>query len=290
MGNPVAKTFSAVLADDEPLLRAELCDLLAQAWPALQIAAQVGDGRAAVASVQQHQPDVVFLDVNMPRLDGMAAARQMRQLGFAGEIVFVTAYDQYAVPAFDQRAIDYLVKPLEEERLRDTVARLQARLLAASNGTQPDPAQWMQELQQTVAQSVREAMAQNTNPAPLLDSSSAPSSAPSSVPDPMPWVRVVRGNQIQLVPVDDIACLRAVPGYTQITTRQGEHLVNEPLAKLLERLDPQTFVQVHRASIVNLRFVAKIHRERPGRFLVELKHGLGKVEASRARADFFRDL
>lgn len=286
MGSPVAPTanttyFRAVLADDEPLLRAELCDMLADAWPALQIADQVADGRAAVASVQRHTPDVVFLDVNMPHLDGMAAAQQMRASGYTGEIVFVTAYDQFAVPAFAQRAIDYLVKPLEETRLRDTVARLQSRLVATRNGTGPDPAALMRELQQTVAQSIAQAIAQAT-PA-------APPTSPQE-PEAMPWVRVVSGNQIQLIPVEDIACLRAVPGYTQITTRNGEHLINEPLAKLLERLNPQTFVQVHRASIVNLRFVARIHRERPGRFLVELKHGLGKVEASRARADFFRDL
>lgn len=286
MGNPVSPTnrstnFRAVLADDEPLLRAELCDLLAQAWPALQIADQVADGRAAVASVQRHAPDVVFLDVNMPRLDGMAAAQQMRKQGYAGEIVFVTAYDQYAVPAFAQRAIDYLVKPLEEARLHDTVARLQTRLQAPRGDAAPHSEALIKELQNAVAQSVAQAMARQ-----------APAAAPAvSAPDPMPWVRVVSGNQIQLIPVDDIACLRAVPGYTQITTGQGgEHLVSEPLAKLLERLDPQTFVQVHRASIVNLHFVAKIHRERPGRFLVELKNGLGKVEASRARADFFRDL
>lgn len=278
MGNTVIR---AILADDEPLLRAELCDMLAQAWPALQIVEQVADGRAAVAAVQRHAPDVVFLDVNMPRLDGMAAAQQMRQEGYAGEIVFVTAHDQYAVPAFKQRAIDYLVKPLEEQRLIDTVARLQARMaMPDSNPNRPDAAALIKELQQTVAHAIAHAMARAAPAAP----------AATNAAEPMSWVRVVSGNQIHLIPVDDIACLRAVPGYTQITTRQGEHLINETLAKLLERLDPKNFVQVHRASIVNLHFVAKIHRERPGRFMVELKHGLGKIEASRARADFFRDL
>jgi len=268
-----AHVIRAIIADDEPLLRAELCDMLARSWPELQITHQVGDGRAAVAGVAQHVPDVVFLDVHMPRLDGMAAARQMREQGYAGEVVFVTAYDQYAIPAFEQRAIDYLVKPLEEDRLRDTVARLQQRLSTPRRAVGDDPAALLKELQQTVASSIAQAL----------------SHAQPNAPEPMPWVRVVNGNQIQLVAIEDIACFRAVPGYTQITTRHGEHLINEPLSKLLERLDPQTFVQVHRASIVNLRFVAKIHRERPGRFLVELKHGLGKVEASRARADFFRD-
>lgn len=264
----------AIIADDEPLLRAELCGMLALAWPELHIVEQVGDGRAAVASVARHAPELVFLDVNMPRLDGMAAAQQMRQQGFAGEIVFVTAYDQYAVSAFEQRAIDYLVKPLEEQRLGDTVARLQARLSAPRARADEDPAALLRQLQHTVADTITQALSTNR----------------PATPEPMPWVRVLSGNQIQLIAVDDIACFRAVPGYTQITTRQGEHLITDSLSKLLERLNPQTFVQVHRASIVNLRFVEKIHRERPGRFMVELKHGLGKLEASRARADFFRDL
>jgi DNA-binding LytR/AlgR family response regulator len=263
----------AILADDEPLLRAELAGMLAQWWPELELVDQVGDGRAALASVLRHQPDVVFLDVNMPRLDGMAAAQQLRQQGYGGEIVFVTAYDQHALRAFEQRAIDYLVKPLEQERLCETIARLQARRLSRP-ATPSDPAALAKELQQTVADSIAQALSQ---PRP-------------SAPEPMPWIRVVRGKQIELIPIEEVACFRAVPGYTQVTTRQGEHLINEPLAKLLERLDPRSFVQVHRASIVNLRFVAKIHRERPGHFLVELKHGLGKLEASRARAEFFRDL
>jgi DNA-binding LytR/AlgR family response regulator len=264
----------AIIADDEPLLRAELRECLARAWPALQLVEEVGDGRAALASVARHGPDVVFLDVNMPRLDGMAAAKQMREQGFAGEIVFVTAYDQYAVRAFEQRAVDYLVKPLDEARLRDTVMRLQSRLATPAAGSGVDAVALLKELQQTIMQS----MGQGLPP------------ARATAAEPMPWVRVVSGNQIQLVAIEDIACFRAVPGYTQVTTPTGEHLISEPLTKLLERLDPQIFVQVHRATIVNLRFVAKIQRERPGRFVIELKHGLGKLQASRARAEFFRDL
>jgi DNA-binding LytR/AlgR family response regulator len=114
----------ALIADDEPLLRAELRNALAQCWPELQIVAEVADGRAAVAAALQQRPEVAFLDVNMPHLDGTTAARQLRERGYAGELVFVTAYDQFAVAAFDARAIDYLVKPLELERLGETVTRL----------------------------------------------------------------------------------------------------------------------------------------------------------------------
>lgn len=239
----------ALIADDEPLLRAELRDALAQAWPELRIVAEAADGRRALEAALVHRPEVVFLDVSMPHLDGMAAARQMRERGYAGEIVFVTAYDEYALRAFDARAIDYLVKPLEPVRLGETVTRLKSRFATAS---------------------------------------AVPSSPP--LEETSPWLRVTRGASTQLVALDDIACLRAVPGYTQVLTAEGEHLVEQALKTLQQRLDPRCFVQVHRAAIVNLRHVARILRERPGHCVVELKHGLGRVEASRAGAELLRTL
>ena len=239
----------ALIADDEPLLRAELRDALAQVWPELRIVAEAADGRRALDAALAHRPEVAFLDVSMPHLDGMAAARQMRERGYAGEIVFVTAYDEYALRAFDARAIDYLVKPLEAERLGETVTRLKARLAAA----------------------------------PVTPAAAAQ-------PESSPWLRVTRGSNTQLVALEDIACLRAVPGYTQVVTRDGEHLVEQALKTLQQRLDPQCFVQVHRSAIVNLHHVARIVRERPGHCVVELKHGLGRVEASRAGAELLRTL
>lgn len=242
----------ALIADDEPLLRAELRDALAQCWPELQVVAEVADGRAAVAAALQQRPEVAFLDVNMPHLDGTAAARQLRERGYTGELVFVTAYDQFAVAAFDARAIDYLVKPLDLERLGETVTRLRARLGAGG--------------------------------------AAAPAAPPEPAGATSPWLRVTRGLQTRLVALDDIACLRAVPGYTQVVTREGEHLVELALKTLQQRLDPQCFVQVHRAAIVNLRFVEHIEREPSGRCVVELKHGLGRVEASRSGAELLRSL
>lgn len=240
----------ALIADDEPLLRAELREALASLWPELRIVAEAADGRRALVAALEHRPEVAFLDVNMPHLDGMAAARQMRERGFAGEIVFVTAYDQHALRAFEARAIDYLVKPLEPARLGETVTRLKARLAGTP----------------------------------------AAAPAPPAEPAASPWLRVTRGVQTQLVRLEDVACLRAVPGYTQLVTRDGEHLIEQPLKTLQQRLDPLTFVQVHRSAIVNLHFVARIVRERPGRCVVELKHGLGQVEASRAGAELLRSL
>jgi DNA-binding LytR/AlgR family response regulator len=246
----------ALIADDEPLLRAELREALARCWPELQIVAEVADGRAAVAAALQQRPEVAFLDVNMPHLDGTAAARQLRERGYAGELVFVTAYDQFALAAFDARAIDYLVKPLDLERLGETVTRLKARLGAS----------------------------------PLAATSAVTAPAAEAPPAPSPWLRVTRGLQTRLVALDDIACLRAVTGYTQLVTRDGEHLVELTLKTLQQRLDPQRFVQVHRAAIVNLHFVEHIEREASGRCVVALKHGLGRVEASRSGAELLRSL
>lgn len=240
----------ALIADDEPLLRAELREALASMWPELRVVAEVADGRRALAAALEHRPEVAFLDVQMPHLDGLAAAQQMRERGYAGEIVFVTAYDQHALRAFEARAIDYLVKPLETTRLGDTVTRLKARLAAAA----------------------------------------APAAPAAAGPPASPWLRVTRGAQTQLVHLEELACLRAVPGYTQLLTRNGEHLIEQPLKALQARLDPQTFVQVHRGAIVNLHFVARIVRERPGHCVIELKHGLGTVEVSRAGAELLRSL
>ena len=257
----------ALIADDEPLLRAELRDALAQCWPELQVVAEVADGRAAVTAALQQRPEVVFLDVNMPHLDGTAAARQLRERGYAGELVFVTAYDQFAVAAFDARAIDYLVKPLDLERLGDTVTRLKARLGAA-----PLPA------------AAAAAAAAATAPVPV------PAPVGEAPPAASPWLRVTRGVETRLVALDDIACLRAVTGYTQLVTRDGEHLVELALKTLQQRLDPRHFVQIHRAAIVNLRFIDHIKRDPSGRCVVELKHGLGRVEASRGGAELLRSL
>lgn len=235
----------ALIADDEPWLRIELREALAQCWPELQIVAEVADGRAALAAALAQRPEVVFLDISMPHLDGMGAASRMRERGFSGEIVFVTAFDEHALRAFDQRAIDYLVKPLDAQRLGETVARLRARL------------------------------------------GSVAATAP---PRGREWLRVTRGADTQLVALRDVACFQAVTGYTQLLTREGTHLIEQTLKSLQDELDSACFVQVHRGAIVNLHFIARIVRDRPGHCVVELKHGLGRIEASRSGAELLRRL
>jgi DNA-binding LytR/AlgR family response regulator len=254
----------ALIVDDEPLLRAELRDGLAQAWPALEVVAQAGDGLAAIAAVAAHAPDVVFMDISMPRLDGMAAAQRLRETGLVGEIVFVTAHEQHAVRAFEQRAVDYLVKPLQMPRLAQTVQHVQARLSERAKPAAPDvAAALMADLRAAIQQAA----------------------APGCAPKRQRWLRASRGQQWHLVAVEDVACLRAADGYTQVITRDGEHLIDETLKSLLAGLDPEVFVQVHRAVVVNLHFVAGMRRERPGHYRIELRHGLGELPATKSLAE-----
>lgn len=278
----------ALIADDEPLLRAELREALERLWPALEIVAEVADGRRAVSVALELRPEVLFLDISMPHLDGMAAAQQLRERGYAGEIVFVTAYDEFALRAFDARALDYLVKPLEPERLGETVTRLQARLQAPAAPAPADTDAVIAALERSLVETLHRSLGQSHTLEQAIASLRPPAEAARAAASP--WLRATRGAQTQLIAIDDIACLRAVPGYTQIVTRDGEHLIEQALKSLQARLDPAAFVQIHRAAIVNLHFVERIVRDRPGHCVVELKHGLGQVEASRAGAELLRSL
>ena len=221
-----ARAPTALIADDEPLLRNSLVRLLAEAWPELEIVAQARNGREAVERFEALQPDVCFLDVHMPGLSGVEAARA---IGRRAQLVFVTAYDQYAVQAFEQGALDYLVKPVERARLADTVARLQARLRTerADGGSRAL-------LQQLSRQYLR-------------------------------WLRASVGNDVRLIAVEDIDYLRSDEKYTRIawrgeTGKGGEALVRTPLEGTVAQLDPAQFVQVHRAVVVNLRAVSHVVR------------------------------
>lgn len=248
-------TVRALVADDEPLLRQELIEALGIAWPELSVIHEAQDGQEALQQTLILRPDLVFLDINMPRLGGMSAAQRLRERGYAGEIVFVTAYEEYARQAFDVNAVDYLVKPLDLERVGETIARLR---LKCKPGV---PAQ---------AAAPRDTGLQE---------------APSA-----PWIRVTSGTHATLVWIEELACLRASAGYTSLVTRDKTHLVEQSLKVLQQRLPPEHFVQVHRSAVVNLHFVQRIVRECAGRYVVELKHELGLVEVSRAGAELLRRL
>ena len=228
---------TALIADDEPLLREALARQLAQAWPDLEIVAEARNGREAVEQFAAKRPDVCFLDVQMPGVSGVEAARQ---IGRQAHLVFVTAYDHYAVQAFAQGVLDYLVKPVELARLAETVARLQARL----QGDRP-------------ATNTEALLAQLTEQLARMQA------APGT--EPLRWIRAQVGHTLRLISVDDIVYLRSDSKYTLIAWRgddgrPAEALVRTPLRELAARLDPAQFAQVHRSTVVNLRAIDHVRR------------------------------
>jgi DNA-binding LytR/AlgR family response regulator len=216
----------ALIVEDEPLLRAELTDQLLALWPELQIAGHVENGIDAVAGIDALKPDIVFLDIQMPGLNGMEVARHIPE---SCQVVFVTAYADYAVAAFDAGASDYLVKPLTTARLLQTIRRLKSRAAAS-----PPPA-------------VRETLFEQ-----------------ESAPVHLKWIKASSGNTVRLVMVSEVLYFQSDEKYTRVVTEKGDALIRLPLKSLLEQLDPQLFTQVHRSAIVNLQAVDRIERSEPG--------------------------
>lgn len=228
----------ALIADDEPLLRERLAALLARLWPELQVVAQARNGREALEQFDEWLPEVVFLDVHMPGLNGIETARG---IGRRAQIVFVTAHDQYAVQAFEQGAVDYLVKPFDEARLADTVQRLRARLSSVAPAAVATPA----------ADSALE---------PLLDRL-AERLRGQAAPQPyLQWIKASVGNSVRLIPVQEVIYLRSDEKYTLVAWQGGEALIRKTIRELADELDPQRFVQIHRSVIVALPFVAQVVR------------------------------
>jgi len=253
---------TALIADDEPLLRERLAAHLARLWPGLVVVAQARNGREALELFDQHAPQVVFLDVHMPGLNGIEAAR-----GMAGrtEIVFVTAYEQYAVQAFDQGALDYLVKPFEESRLADTVQRLQRRL-------------------QAVPPAVPVA------PEGLLDRLAAEWRQRVPARPHLQWIKASVGPALRLIPVAEVAYLRSDEKYTLVAWDGGEALIRKSIRELADELDPEVFVQIHRSAIVNLHHVAQVVRGANETADVHLRGRREVLPVSRSYLHVFRQM
>lgn len=259
---PTAPT--ALIAEDEPLLREAFGRQLAVAWPELEVVARARNGREAVELFEQLQPDICFLDVQMPGLSGVGAAQR---IGRRAHLVFVTAFDQYAVQAFAQGALDYLVKPVERERLDDTVARLRERLQAAR------PAPDVDALLQQIASQLQRG---GTN-------------------ESMRWIRAQVGQTLRLIPVDDIDYLRADTKYTVVAWRgdgsgPAEALIRTPLKELVAQLDPNQFVQVHRSVLVNLHAISHVTRGDNETAIIHLKHRAESLPVSRSHVHLFRQM
>jgi DNA-binding LytR/AlgR family response regulator len=257
---------TALIADDEPLLREALRRQLADAWPELEIVAEARNGREAVRLFDELRPDVCFLDVHMPGLSGVNAATH---IGRRAHLVFVTAYDHYAVQAFAQGALDYLLKPVEPARLAETVSRLEERLRSSR------PAVHTERLLQQLSAQL----------ATLQD---------GGKPAPLRWIRAQAGRTLRLVAVDDVDYFRSDAKYTLVAWRDGgkaaEALVRTPLKDLLEQLDPKEFVQVHRSVVVNLRAISHVRRHDNETAEIHLKGRDDVLPVSRSYVHLFRQM
>lgn len=274
----ISLAATALIADDEPLLRDSLARALALAWPELSIIAQARNGREAVELFDIHEPEVVFLDVHMPGINGVEAARQ---IGRRAQLVFVTAYQQYAVQAFEQGALDYVVKPVDPARLADTVARLQERLQLQRSTGAPAVLPGMDALIDQLAQRLAQ-----------TGSAAAPATAAQPAPagSYLQWIRASVGSTLKLIPVDLIAFMRSDEKYTLVVWEEGEALIRTPIRELVEQLDPQQFVQVHRSVLVNLHAISHVTRGPNETADLHLKQRNEVLPVSRSYLHLFRQM
>jgi DNA-binding LytR/AlgR family response regulator len=255
----MSKDPRAILIEDEALPRQRLREGLAALWPQLQVLAEAEDGDSGLALVLQHRPDIVFVDIRLPGLDGLQLAQRIKGLA---HVVFVTAYDAHALAAFEQGAVDYLLKPLSTERLHETVQRLQQRL-------QWPPAELARWLQQWSP--------------PRLEP------APAVAAAPLRWLQASQGERLHVVMVADVSHFHSDNKYTCAVTREGEFLLRLSLRELLAQLDPEQFWQIHRATVVNLAQVARVER-RLGAMEVLLKDGSTRLPVSQSFQSRFKPM
>ncbi len=251
-----AEALPAVIADDEPLLRAQLRTRLERLWPQLRVVHEMADGRDVEHVLARHAPRLFFLDIHMPGVNGLEAART---IGQRAHVVFVTAYDQYAVEAFERGAVDYLLKPFTEERLAVAVERLRERVAAR-------PAQ-IDALVAALATRL------GTRPAEHLR-----------------WVKASVGASVRLIAVEEVLFFQSDDKYTRVVTRDGEALIRKPIRELLEELDPEKFWQVHRATIVNVDQVASVRRGLKDQAEISLREHPETVAVSRAFTHLFKQM
>lgn len=261
---------TALIADDEAPLRDFLRKRLAALWPDLRIVAEARNGADAAALIAEHAPSVAFLDIKMPGLTGLEVAQGIET---ETRVVFVTAYDQYALDAFEREAVDYLVKPVDTARLARTVERLQRAFREQSPA--PELAALLDSLARgSAAGAVRRG-----------DAGTLP-----EAPKPLRWIRASRGDTTFHLPVQDVRYVHSDDKYTVVHTGDGEHLIRMPLSELAAGLDPDLFWQIHRSTIVNMDHVVATRRDGGGRLLVQLRDGGVELPVSRAYLHRFRQM
>jgi DNA-binding LytR/AlgR family response regulator len=265
----------ALIAEDEPLLAQELAEELARVWPELELAATVHDGHAALQAFETLRPELLFLDVKMPGLDGLEVARLVAG---RAHVVFITAFDEFAVQAFDEGAVDYLLKPLDALRLVRAVQRVKDRLRAQAAVREPlgAAAAPTLDLAAVIAQVQRQ---------------QAERAAAAGAAGPLRWISVQQGRELRLITVEDICYFRADNKYVSVVTADSESLISTPLKDLLPRLDPERFWQVHRGTVVNLAAIKSVSRSPMGGNLVlNLKARPEKLQVSASYAHLFKHM
>jgi DNA-binding LytR/AlgR family response regulator len=263
--------FTALIAEDEPLLAQTLQAELASVWPELHIVATVGDGVSAVQQALQHQPDVLFFDIRMPGLSGLDAAAQLAdewpiESHPFPALVLVTAYDQYAVQAFEAQAVDYLLKPVQAARLQKTVNRIQQTLAQRPGSALP--------LEATLAQ--------------LRGLLLAEAGAVATTATPLKLIQVSSGNNIRMIPVEEVLYFEAADKYVRVMTPGHEYLIRTPLKELLPQLDLQSFWQVHRGTVVRASAIAQVSRDETGKLWLHLRDSTERLSVSRLYAHLFK--
>jgi len=259
MSDPV-RVPTAIIADDEPRLAEYLQGRLRTLWPELAIAGIAVNGPEACALLRDEAPDIAFLDIRMPGLTGLEVAQRADK---STHLVFVTAYDQYAVGAFEAAAVDYVLKPVTDERLAETIARLKARLEAPRAS----------DVQAVLAMLARLTCARDSGPSERLA-----------------WIRASIGEQVRLISVEDVCYFQSNDKYTSVFTADGEALIRTSLKELAEQLDPARFWQVHRGTIVNLAHVKETARDFSGRVSLSLRTRPERIAVSRAYAHRFKQM
>jgi DNA-binding LytR/AlgR family response regulator len=253
-------TYKAIIADDEKELRRYLKTMLAEIWPDLEICGEAANGNEALILIDACQPQIAFLDVKMPGLSGLDVAKKIADLC---HIVFVTAYDHYAVDAFDREAVDYLVKPVTKKRLVQTVQRLKKQLQ-----TSMEPPEGLQDAVKQILANI-----QNQTHANYLQ-----------------WIKTQHKESVRLIPVEDVDYFQAGDKYTQVMTAAGESLIKMSIRDLAQELDPQEFWQIHRATIVNVSKIEDVSRSLTGRGILKLKNRKESLTVSRQYLCLFKQM
>jgi DNA-binding LytR/AlgR family response regulator len=254
--------ITAIIADDERLMREQLKLRLSEVWPELAILAEAKNGAEAVEAVANHQPDVAFLDIRMPGMTGIEAAAEIGALPEnRTQLVFVTAYDEYAIAAFERGAVDYVLKPAEAARLAMTVARVKSRLQGA-NGA-PGMAALLAELKQAMGTPAKQHMR---------------------------WIQATVGASLRMIAVDDVLFFVSDEKYTRVQTEKFEALIRKPIKELVDELDPDVFWQIHRSTLVNVHKIAGVVNDERGHKIVSVQGHPEKLEVSRSYLHLFKQM